>query len=336
MSGYLGHDDGDRAGLQLPGVRVEGLGAARRHDARRRRLVGGAADAAVRHVQVSADQGRGARCGRRRGSTSRARASTRSRRPRSGGPAFPIPLDQMVHGVAVTEAVVRSATTGTDRTDRVTTTYNAETAEYAESLYRRDSAISASSALIVVIGFAGVCSQSWISATASATSRIRRSCIRPTTGRSCGTRLQTYLPQVKKRVSPNQPFGVCIRLSHRRPRNCRRKKAERDKLKAFLKDQDLYVYTANAFVYGVFKNTRIKEQVYEPDWRTPRAARVHDAGRRHPGRHLPGRGHAVDSDRAARLQAARHRPGRRRRLHGQRPAGRARTSCDSSRRPARS
>src|SRR5262249_49003536 len=46
------------------------------------------------------------------------------------------------------------------------------------------------------------------------------------------------------------------------------KKAERDKLKAFLADQDLYVYTANAFVYGVFKNTRVKEHVYEPDWRT--------------------------------------------------------------------
>jgi predicted dehydrogenase len=29
-----------------------------------------------------------------------------------GGPAFPIPLDQMVHGAAVTEAVVRSASTG--------------------------------------------------------------------------------------------------------------------------------------------------------------------------------------------------------------------------------
>ena len=30
----------------------------------------------------------------------------------AGGPAFPIPLDQMVHGAAVTEAVVRSAATG--------------------------------------------------------------------------------------------------------------------------------------------------------------------------------------------------------------------------------
>src|SRR6266850_4087445 len=80
--------------------------------------------------------------------------------------------------------------------------------------------------------------------------------------------VQQYLPKVKARVSPNQPFGVCIRLSAPTAAELATNKAERDKLKAFLRDQDLYVYTANAFVYGVFKNTRIKEQVYEPDWRT--------------------------------------------------------------------
>jgi len=80
--------------------------------------------------------------------------------------------------------------------------------------------------------------------------------------------LQKYLPAVKKRISPNQPFGVCIRLSAPTAAELHAKNAERDKLKAFLKDQDLYVYTANAFVYGVFKNTRVKENVYEPDWRT--------------------------------------------------------------------
>ena len=80
--------------------------------------------------------------------------------------------------------------------------------------------------------------------------------------------LQKYLPQVKKRISPNQPFGVCIRLSHLTAGELHVKKAEREKLKKFLADNDLYVYTANAFVYGVFKNTQIKEQVYEPDWRT--------------------------------------------------------------------
>src|SRR5258706_6832699 len=83
--------------------------------------------------------------------------------------------------------------------------------------------------------------------------------------RELGDSLQTYLPTVKQRISPNQPFGVCIRLSHLTAAELSSKKAERDKLKQFLKDQDLYVYTANAFVYGVFKNTRIKEQVYEPD-----------------------------------------------------------------------
>ena len=27
----------------------------------------------------------------------------------AGGPAYPIPFDQMIHGVAVTEAIIRSA-----------------------------------------------------------------------------------------------------------------------------------------------------------------------------------------------------------------------------------
>ena len=43
---------------------------------------------------------------------------------------------------------------------------------------------------------------------------------------------------------------------------------ERKKLKWFLTDNDMYVYTANAFPYGAFKGTVVKEQVYEPDWRT--------------------------------------------------------------------
>ena len=80
--------------------------------------------------------------------------------------------------------------------------------------------------------------------------------------------VQRYLPKVKARVSPDRPFGVCIRLAAPTAAELATNKAERDKLKAFLRDEDLYVYTANAFVYGVFKNTRIKEQVYEPDWRT--------------------------------------------------------------------
>src|SRR5262245_55064568 len=80
--------------------------------------------------------------------------------------------------------------------------------------------------------------------------------------------LQPYWPAVMKRISPNAPFGVCSRLSAPTAAELSAKPEERAKLKAFLTDHDLYVYTANAFVYGVFKNTQIKEQVYEPDWRT--------------------------------------------------------------------
>jgi hypothetical protein len=80
--------------------------------------------------------------------------------------------------------------------------------------------------------------------------------------------LQTYLPQVKKRISPDAPFGVSIRLAAPSAAELAAKPGERAALKAFLRDHDLYVYTANAFPYGAFKGTVVKEQVYEPDWRT--------------------------------------------------------------------
>ncbi len=82
------------------------------------------------------------------------------------------------------------------------------------------------------------------------------------------TSLNTYLPRVKARVSPNAPFGVCIRLSASSARLLASNRAERDKLKRFLAEHDMYVYTVNAFPYGAFKDTIVKEQVYEPDWRT--------------------------------------------------------------------
>jgi sugar phosphate isomerase/epimerase len=82
------------------------------------------------------------------------------------------------------------------------------------------------------------------------------------------TSVTTYLPRVKARVSPNAPFGVCLRLSARTAATLAADRGARDRLKGFLADNDLYVYTANAFPYGDFKNTRVKEQVYEPDWRS--------------------------------------------------------------------
>ena len=80
--------------------------------------------------------------------------------------------------------------------------------------------------------------------------------------------VQTYLPQVKARVSPNQPFGVCLRLAAPTAETLASSPTERARLKGFLADHDMYVYTVNAFPYGAFKGTVVKEQVYEPDWRT--------------------------------------------------------------------
>ena len=80
--------------------------------------------------------------------------------------------------------------------------------------------------------------------------------------------VQTYLPKVKARVSPDEPFGVCLRLAAPTAEVLAANPRERQKLKAYLDDNDMYVYTANAFPYGAFKGTVVKEQVYEPDWRT--------------------------------------------------------------------
>jgi sugar phosphate isomerase/epimerase len=79
--------------------------------------------------------------------------------------------------------------------------------------------------------------------------------------------LNRYVPQVKERVSPNDPFGVSLRISASSAETLTRNPGEREKLKAFLDERDMYLYTVNAFPYGPFKNTLVKEQVYEPDWR---------------------------------------------------------------------
>jgi hypothetical protein len=80
--------------------------------------------------------------------------------------------------------------------------------------------------------------------------------------------LTTYVPQVKTRVSPDAPFGVSLRLSAASAETLASDKARRDELKAFLADNDMYLYTANAFPYGPFKGRIVKEEVYEPDWRS--------------------------------------------------------------------
>jgi hypothetical protein len=80
--------------------------------------------------------------------------------------------------------------------------------------------------------------------------------------------VNTFLPAVKARIAPSQKFGVCLRTSAPSAALLSAEPSKRADLKQFFADNDLYLYTANAFVYGVFKKQVIKEDVYEPDWRT--------------------------------------------------------------------
>jgi sugar phosphate isomerase/epimerase len=78
--------------------------------------------------------------------------------------------------------------------------------------------------------------------------------------------LKAHLPAVKRRVSRAAPLGVGLRLSGAATYEL----AEPGKLEqfaAFLRAEDLYVFTVNAFPFGAFHGTRVKEQVYKPDWR---------------------------------------------------------------------
>lgn len=79
--------------------------------------------------------------------------------------------------------------------------------------------------------------------------------------------LKTHVPDLKQRISPNQSFGIGLRLSAQAAEQLR----EKEKLEAFkiwLTGEDCYVFTMNGFPYGSFHRQRVKDLVYTPDWRT--------------------------------------------------------------------
>jgi hypothetical protein len=80
--------------------------------------------------------------------------------------------------------------------------------------------------------------------------------------------LREFVPQVKKRISPDEPFAVSLRISAASAKTLTESPAERASLAAFLAKEDLYIYTVNAFPYGPFKGDIVMERVYEPDWTT--------------------------------------------------------------------
>ncbi len=84
--------------------------------------------------------------------------------------------------------------------------------------------------------------------------------------------LRRNILPVKAEVSPDSPMGVGLRLSATAADQLA-EPGSLATLQAFLRENDLYVFTLNAFPYGSFHGTRVKEQVYEPDWRDERRLR---------------------------------------------------------------
>lgn len=77
--------------------------------------------------------------------------------------------------------------------------------------------------------------------------------------------LKDHTLRVKARVSPNKPYGIGLRLSALAAQelNAPGKITE---FRAWLEANDCYVFTINGFPYGAFHGTRVKEQVFKPDW----------------------------------------------------------------------
>jgi len=77
--------------------------------------------------------------------------------------------------------------------------------------------------------------------------------------------LQRYTLAVRERVCPDKLYAIGLRLSDQASRDL----SDRGTLLAFqqwLEKNRCYVFTINGFPYGRFHGTRVKEQVYSPDW----------------------------------------------------------------------
>ncbi|MBC9911632.1 metabolite traffic protein EboE [Chitinophaga varians] len=77
--------------------------------------------------------------------------------------------------------------------------------------------------------------------------------------------LRKYIPAVKQQVAPDQPFGIGLRLANTASLELT-KEENLQAFKAWLQQENCYVFTMNGFPYGGFHDTVVKDQVHTPDW----------------------------------------------------------------------
>ena len=84
-----------------------------------------------------------------------------------------------------------------------------------------------------------------------------------------------HVVAVRERVLPEGDFGIGLRLSARAAAELS-EPAVLAEFREFLRRHRMYVFTLNGFPYGTFHGTRVKEDVYLPDWRDPERLRYTD------------------------------------------------------------
>jgi sugar phosphate isomerase/epimerase len=79
--------------------------------------------------------------------------------------------------------------------------------------------------------------------------------------------LKRHLPAIRAATAGEKPFGLGLRLGAPAAEELRKPEALAE-LKAFLADENSYVFTINGFPYGSFHGRPVKTAVYAPDWST--------------------------------------------------------------------
>ncbi len=77
--------------------------------------------------------------------------------------------------------------------------------------------------------------------------------------------LEAHTLEVKHRVAPSKPYAIGLRLGSEAVRSLLEPQT-RLQFQRWLERHGCYVFTINGFPYGQFHGTRVKEQVYRPEW----------------------------------------------------------------------
>ena len=83
--------------------------------------------------------------------------------------------------------------------------------------------------------------------------------------------LRTHVPGVRRALhrAPSDPFPLGLRLGAKATTELSEDRALLRQLRGWMEEENLVAYTINGFPYGAFHGTRVKEQVFAPDWSRP-------------------------------------------------------------------